>query len=153
MVKKALEEIVGVDHICDDPETLEGYSKDRSFFKSRRPSYVVRPKNTEEIQAVVKLANETLMPITPVSSGAHFYGATIPQQGGIVLDLKRMNKILNVDRRNKAVRIEPGVTWGQIKKELKSHELMPLAPLLPHSLKRNLKVMNSCLYPLFYRIP
>ena len=135
MVKKALEDIVGVDHIFDDPETLEGYSKDRSLFKSRRPSYVVRPKNTEEIQAVVKLANETLMPIIPVSSGAHFYGATIPQQGGIVLDLKRMNRILNVDRRNKAVRIEPGVTWGQIKKELKSHELMPLAPLVPHSLK------------------
>jgi len=135
MVKQALEEIVGVDHLFDDPETLKDYSKDRSLFQARSPSYVVKPKNTEEIQAIIKLSNKTLIPITPVSSGAHFYGATIPHQGGIILDLRRMNKILHIDKRNRAIRIEPGVTWGQIKKELKSHDLMPLTPLLPHSLK------------------
>jgi len=134
-VRKALEEIVGADHIFDDLETLENYSKDRSLSQPRRPSYVVKPKNTEEIQAIIKLANRTLIPITPVSSGAHFYSETIPHQGGIILDLRRMNKILNVDRRNRAVRIEPGVTWGQMKKELKKHDLIPLTPLLPHSSK------------------
>jgi len=132
MVKKALEEIIGADYISDDQETLENYSKDRGFSQPRRPSYVVKPKNTEEIQAIIKLANRTLIPITPVSSGIHFYGETIPHQGGIILDLRRMNKILNIDRRNRAIRIEPGVTWGQIKKELKAHDLMPLSPLLPH---------------------
>jgi hypothetical protein len=135
MVKQELEEIVGADHMFDDPEILESYSNDRSFFKPRSPSYVVQPENTDQVQAIVKLANKTLTPVTPVSSGAHFYGATIPQQGGITLDLSRMNKILNVDKRNRAIRIEPGVTWGQMKQELKDHELMPLPPLLPHSLK------------------
>lgn len=146
MEKKALEEIVGVDHIYDDPETLKNYSEDRSLFKPRRPSYVVKPKNTEEIQAIVKLANKTLTPITPVSSGVHFYGAAIPHQGGIILDLRRMNKILNIDRRNRTIRIEPGVTWGQVKKELKGHDLMPLTPLLPHSL-------NSALTSILEREP
>ena len=135
MIKKALEEIVGIDCVSDDPKTLESYSMDRSFFKPRRPSYVVKPRNTDEIQDIVKWANKTLTPITPVSSGVHFYGATIPQQGGIILDLSLMNKILNVDRRNRTIRIEPGVTWGQIKKELKRYDLMPLPPLLPHSTK------------------
>lgn len=134
MMKKALKEIVGADHIFDDPETLETYSKDRSFFKPRSPSFVVKPKNSGEIQAIVKMANKTLTPIIPVSSGVHFYGATIPQQGGIILDLTRMDKILNVDKRNRTIRIEPGVNWGQIKKELKNHGLMPLIPLLPHCL-------------------
>ena len=133
MEKNILEEIVGVDNVFDDPEILEEYSKDQSLCKPRRPSFVVKPHSSDEIQAIVKLANQTLTPITPVSSGVHFYGATIPQQGGIVLDLSRMNTILNVDTRNRAVRIEPGVTWGQMKKELKKHDLMPLSPLLPHS--------------------
>jgi hypothetical protein len=44
-----------------------------------------------------------------------------------------MNTILNVDTRNRTVRIEPGVTWGQMKKELKKHALMPVTPLLPHA--------------------
>ena len=133
MKKKSLEEIVGSDNVFDDPDTLEKYSGDHSICKSRSPSYVVQPSSSDEIQAIVKLANQTVTPITPVSSGVHFYGATIPQQGGIVLDVSRMNAILNVDTRNRTVRIEPGVTWGQMKKELKKHTLMPVTPLLPHT--------------------
>lgn len=135
MIKKALEDIVGIDHIFDEPALLEHYANDRSLFEPRRPSYVVKPKNKEALQAIIKLAHKTLMPITPVSSGIHFNGSTIPQQGGIIVDLSRMNRILHVDRRNRAIRIEPGVTWGQMKKELFPHQLAPLTPLVPHSSK------------------
>lgn len=134
MTIKELEKIVGRDFICDDPATLKSYSQDRSFFKPRSPSFVVKPKKTEEIQAIVQLANKSRTPIIPVSSGVHFYGATIPHQGGIILDLQRMNTIKKIDKRNRAVRFEPGVTWGQLQKDLKGHRLMPLTPLLPHSL-------------------
>lgn len=133
MEKKALAGIVGIDNVFDTPELVEEYSRDRSLSQSRSPSYVVRPNSSGEIQAIVKLANQTLTPITPVSSGVHFYGATIPQQGGIVLDLRRMKNILKVDTRNRTVRIESGVTWGELKQELKKNNLMPLSPLLPHS--------------------
>jgi hypothetical protein len=132
MEKKILEEIVGVDNVFDNPLTLGAYSRDQSICKSRSPSYVVKPHSSDEIQAIVRLANQTLTPLIPVSSGVHFYGATIPQQGGIVLDLSRRNTI-KVDTRNRTARIEPGVTWGQLKKELKRQNLMPLSPLLPHS--------------------
>jgi FAD/FMN-containing dehydrogenase len=135
MMKKTLEDIVGVDHVFDDPEVLKSYSEDRSLSEPRRPSHVVRPERTEEIQAIIKLANETLTPVVPVSSGAHFDGAAIPQEGGIILDLRRLNRVLGIDKRNRAVRIEPGVTWGQLRKELTQHELTPLTPLVPHPLK------------------
>ena len=58
MLKKGLEAIVGKKYVLDDEPTLEAYSKDLSLSTPRRPSCVVKPKNTEEIQGVVKLANK-----------------------------------------------------------------------------------------------
>jgi FAD/FMN-containing dehydrogenase len=55
--------------------------------------------------------------------------------GGIVLDLRRMDRILEVDLYNKMVRVEPGVTWGQLQAEVAKHKMMGLCPLLPHPLK------------------
>jgi FAD/FMN-containing dehydrogenase len=52
-----------------------------------------------------------------------------------MLDLNRMNRILDIDLPNKMVRVEPGVTWGQLQNELAKHKMMGLCPLLPHPLK------------------
>ena len=134
-MKQELAGIVGSEHISDDPETLERYSKDYSFVQPRKPICVVFPQNAEEVQGIVKYANEHLIPITPRSSGIGFYGASLPSQGGIVVDLTRMNKILKVDPRNKLVKIEPGVTWGQIHEELDKQDVMVCNPLLPHPSK------------------
>jgi len=131
-LKEELAGIVGSGYVSNDPETLKKYAKDYSFVQSRMPSYVAFPKNTEEIQGVVKYANERLLPITPRSSGISFYGAGIPSQGGIILDLTRMNKILEIDGRNKKVKVEPGVTWAQVQDELGKQRLMVCNPLLPH---------------------
>jgi len=135
-IKETLAGIVGVEHVSDDPETLKEYSRDGSFVQPRMPGCVVYPGNTEEIQGVVKYANERKIPVTPRSSGVSFYGATIPSQGGIILDLKRMNKIIEVDGRNKKVKVEPGVTWAQVQEELAKQGLMVCNPLLPHPAQR-----------------
>ena len=135
MVRKELIKILGAEYVFDDNEILDQYSRDRSFFPSKRPDYVVKPKNSNEVKDIVRLANEYKLHLVPSSSGIHFNGATIPAQGGIVVDLRRMNKILKVDERNRAVRIEPGVTWGQLQDELKKQNLRALNPLLPHSSK------------------
>ena len=124
--------IVGNENYSDDPEVLKRYSKDHSLLPPRMPSCVVKPGNVEEIQEIIKLANKLKMPIVPCSSGIHFYGTTIPSLGGIIMDLSRMNKILEIDERNRKVRIEPGVTWKQLQDELKKYDLMALNPLLPH---------------------
>jgi FAD/FMN-containing dehydrogenase len=134
-IKEELVGIVGSESFTDDPETIEKYSRDYSFVQPRKPSYVIYAKTTEEIQKVVKYANEHMIPVTPRSSGISFYGAGIPSQGGIILDLTRMNRILEIDGRNKKVKVEPGVTWAQAQEELGKQGLMVCNPLLPHPLK------------------
>jgi len=134
-MKQELAGIVGSEYVSDDPETIEKYAKDYSFVQPRRPSYVAYPRNTEEIRGIVKYANQHSIPITPRSSGISFYGAGIPSQGGILLDLSRMNQILEVDSRDRKVRVEPGVTWVQVQGELEKQGLMVCNPLLPHRLK------------------
>ena len=134
-IKQELAKIVGAANVSDDPAALLSYSSDCSLSTPRTPNYVASPKNTDEVQKVVKLANKNGIPIVPCSSGIHFYGNTIPNMGGIVLDLRRMNRILEFDLDNKMVRVEPGVTWGQLQAEAAKHKMMGLCPLLPHPLK------------------
>ena len=134
-MKKELTTIVGSKYVSDAPKVLKAYSKDHSFGAPRVPNYIVKPKSAGEVQEVIKLANERRMPVVPCSSGVHFNGTTVPGQGGIILDLGRMNNILEIDERNRKVKIEPGVTWGQLQSELEEHELMALIPLLPHPKK------------------
>jgi len=134
-IKESLAKIVGAENVSDDPKTLLSYSRDYSLNTPRTPNYVVRPGNTGEVQKVIKLAAEYGIPIVPCSSGVHFYGNTIPNMGGIMLDLRRMNRILDVDLPNKMVRVEPGVTWGQLQAEAAKYKMMALCPLLAHPQK------------------
>ena len=82
------------------------------------------------------------IPVTSRSSGIGFYGAGIPSLGGIVLDLRRMNRILEVDAPDRKVKVEPGVTWPQVQAELAKVGMRVSAPLLPHPLK---SVVTSCM--------
>lgn len=134
-LKQDLVGIIGTERVSDDPETLEKYAWDYSFIQPRSSSCVAYPVSAEEVQRIVKYANERLIPVTPRSSGVSFYGAGIPGEGGIVVDLSRMNKILEIDARNKRVKVEPGVTWSQVQDELEKEGLMVCNPLLPHRSK------------------
>lgn len=134
-IKEELIGIVGAESVLDDTESLKPYSRDYSLSIPGMPSYFVKPKNADEIQRIVKLANKHKLPVIPCSSGIHFNGDTVPVQGGIVLDLSRLNRILAIDERNRMARVEAGVTWEQLQPELKKHDMMALTPLLPHHLK------------------
>jgi FAD/FMN-containing dehydrogenase len=134
-IKKELTGIVGAEHVFDDAESLKPFSKDYSLSSPGMPGYVVKPESAVAIQSIVRLANKYKIPVVPCSSGIHFHGDTVPVQGGIVLDLRRMNRILTIDERNRMARVEPGVTWEQLQPELKKHDMMALTPLLPHHLK------------------
>jgi len=134
-IKKSLANIVGVDNVTDKTGRLKAYAKDHSLALPRMPSYIVEPENAEQVQGIIKVANECKIPVVPCSSGVHFHGNTIPEEGGIILNLQRMNKILKINERDRIVMIEPGVTWGQLQEELEKHDLMALIPLLPHPQK------------------
>jgi FAD/FMN-containing dehydrogenase len=131
-LKEKLIKLVGKDSFFDDTAVLESYSKDFSLVRSGMPNYVVKPKDAEEIKQILKLANKTLTPVIPVSSKVHFNGAAIPKQGGIIVDLSRFNRILEVDTLNRRVRIEAGVTWGQLATQLDKKGFRVIMPLLPH---------------------
>jgi FAD/FMN-containing dehydrogenase len=131
-IREKLLEIVGAEHFSDDPVILESYSKDFSLVPSGRPNFVVKPKDASEIRNVILAANEEGVPVVPVSSRVHFQGATIPKQGGIVLDLARMNRVLEIDEANRRVRIEAGVTWAGLTAALGEKGFRMIMPLLPH---------------------
>ncbi len=116
--KKQLEGIFGTKRVHDDKKTLEQYAQDQSFAPKRMPDFVVFAETVEEVQQVVKLANETLTPVIPYSSGLNFHGAALPDHGGIILNLSRMNKIIQTDEENWSVLIEPGVTFEQLQDEM-----------------------------------
>jgi FAD/FMN-containing dehydrogenase len=135
--EKELENIVGKTNVSHESETLKNYSKDISFVNSIRPAYVVRPRNSDDIKKIVKLTNETRTPLVPVSSGApHFRGDTIPGTGGAVMvDLSGMKKIIRIDRLNRMVMFEPGVTYGELIPVLATEGMRFSMPLLPRKTK------------------
>jgi len=133
---KKFADIVGADHFYDAPENLEAYSQDHSFVPSRKPLAVVKPRNTDEIKQIIDLANETLIPLIPTSSGLpKFHGDTIPTCPGIVVDLSGLDQVLRVDRRNRVAMIHPGVTFGKLRMALVDSGMVPYTPLLPRSTK------------------
>jgi FAD/FMN-containing dehydrogenase len=132
-----LAKIVGAGNVLQKPEVLESYSKDMSFVHPVKPSCIVKVKNAEEIQSLVKLAQETQTPLIPISSGApHFRGDTVPSAGGaIMVDLSGMKKIMRVDRYNRDVLIEPGVTFGELIPAVEKAGIRLNLPLAPRSTK------------------
>jgi hypothetical protein len=143
-MKQDLIGIVGDAYVLDDPMITEAYAKDESFVLSIKPKLVVRPGSEAEVQALVEWANKTATPLIPVSSGApHFYGDTVPSvPGAVMVDLSRMTKILRVDRRNRMVVIEPGVTYAQLQAELAKEGMRVTPPLYPRA---NKSVIGSLL--------
>jgi FAD/FMN-containing dehydrogenase len=137
MILDKLEEIVGHGNVSREQATLDQYASDFSFVNRVKPGCVVRPENTEEIQKIVKLANETLTPLVPVSSGRpHFKGDTVPGIGGaVVVDLSSMKKIIRVDRKNRVAMCEPGVTFDELIPSVEKQGLRLNMPLLPRKSK------------------
>jgi len=135
--KDALIEIVGAENVVDDPSTLDVYSRDNSFAPPMKPLMVAKPKNADDVQDIVKWANQTATPLVPVSSGApHFRGDSVPgAEGAVVVDLSGMNRIIMMDRRNRVTIVEPGVTYSQLQPELAREGLRLSMPLMPRSTK------------------
>jgi len=131
VITEKLKEIVGKEWVSDHPEELLVYSYDMTENPAHQPDFVVMPKTVEEISAIVKLANENKIPIVPFVTGSNVGGLTIPLKGGIIVDLKRMDKIIRFDQDDMYVIAEPGVTFGHINKFLKDTQFRYCYPNAP----------------------
>jgi len=116
-----LEKIVGKDFVSDKTEDLFIYSQDPGASLPRPVDFVVLPITVEEIQNIVRLANEVKIPIVPMGGGLTLSGLTIPIKGGIVIDMKRMDKILEINEISRYALIEAGVTTGRLTAYLENH--------------------------------
>lgn len=116
-----LTEIIGQDNVYTSLEDLYCYSYDASFVKSNKKDLAgiaVYPGNAEETAKILKLANEEKIPVIPRGAGTNVSGGTISVGDSIILVLKRMNKILELDRKNLIAVVEPGVVTGYLQSEV-----------------------------------
>ncbi len=118
--EEKLRAIVGEANIKTDPSDLYIYGSDSSVHHAM-PWAVVRPKTTEQVQAILRYANEALIPVIARGGGSGMCGQTVPVMGGIILDMKGMNKILEINLADVYCRVEPGVVDDDLNLALKPH--------------------------------
>lgn len=135
-VRGSLEAIVGSEHVSTRETDLLTYSVDAYWMpqmwldrghRTPTPDVVVHPASTDEVAAIVRIANEQRMPVVPWGGGSGTQGGALPIHGGITIDLKRMNRILAINERSFTVTAQAGVNGGQLEWALNDRGLT-----LPH---------------------
>jgi 4-cresol dehydrogenase (hydroxylating) len=122
----AFEKIVGKEWVFTSDEDVDlyrdAYSPLVGEADEKYASAAVAPSSTEEVQAIVRVANQYRIPIYPISTGRNLgYGGSAPVlAGSVVVDLKRMNRILEVNEANASVLVEPGVSYFDLYRHLRS---------------------------------
>ena len=130
-----LESIVGTGNVSNEPYTLECYACDSTTNLPSLPNYVVLATTVKQIQALVRLANKEKIPIVPAVGMSNTGGLTIPVEGGISLDLHKMDKIVEINEDIGYAIVEPGVTIGQLDTELKKRGYWVSLPVGPQALQ------------------
>jgi glycolate oxidase len=107
--------IVGAPYVLVEKEDAIVYEQDGSIFQVM-PEIVVIPADVEQVSAVVKAAKRANVPIVPRGSGTGLAGGAVPAEGGIVLSLSRLDRILKIDLENRIAIVEPGVINADVTK-------------------------------------
>ncbi len=89
------------------------------------PDAVVQPKTKDELITLVRWAAENRIPLTPRGKGSSGYGGAVPIKKGIVVDFRRMNRVLDINAPARTVTVEAGIIWEKLDKELGKHGLTP----------------------------
>jgi glycolate oxidase len=111
---KKLREIVGTENVFDSPEARIAYSYDAAAMKPELPAAAIRPSNAQQVSEIVLLANEERFPLVPRGSGTGLSGGALPTAGSVVLLTNHWNRILEIDKENLTVSVEPGVITAQL---------------------------------------
>lgn len=111
-------------YVLIDEEHLVRCASDQTEDLFYKPDIVLQPHTPEEISAILKYCNECNIAITPRGAGTGLSGGALPVHGGVSLDMKRFNKIINLDKRNLQVITEPGVITQELQAYVKEQGLM-----------------------------
>lgn len=115
---KDLRRRLGGENVLSAPSELRVYECDGYTIEKNRPEAVVFPRSTEQVADVVRLCNRHKVPIVPRGAGTSLAGGCLPIGGGVVVMLTRMNRILEVDLRNRFAVVEAGVPNIQLGRAL-----------------------------------
>jgi glycolate oxidase len=121
-----LGDIVGPANVLyGEPERMIDYGHDEVAGEefAHMPDVVVKPATADEIAAIMRLANRERIPVTPRGAGSGLSGGAVPVYGGILLSVERMNRILEIDRQNMVVVVEPGVITNDINEAIREFGL------------------------------
>ena len=152
MIRSELEEVVGQDFITVDKTDRLVYSTDWSWMPQMwldrgqplmPPDYIVYPASPEEISDIMEIANKYRIPVIPFGGGSGTQGGALPVFGGIILDLKRLDKIIEIDEQSLTVTAEAGLILSQLEWVLNERGLM-----LPHyPASANCATLGGCVAP------
>lgn len=121
--------IVGEQYVSDAAEERYLYSMDPGTQPSSAPDAVVMPQSVEEVSRILALASQYGVPVVPMGGGLVLSGLTRALHGGMILDLKRMNRILSVSPQSRTCVVEAGASQGMLQAYLSKHH-----PGLKHSM-------------------
>ncbi len=125
-IVEALRQIVGQDDVffgAGDAEAIEPYTHDEVVGLRADPEVVVRVRSAEQVAEIFKLAQRERVPVTPRGAGYGLSGGAVPTSGGIVLSTEKLDRILEIDKENLMVTVEPGVITGDIHRAVEAEGL------------------------------
>ncbi len=119
----ALDQALGSGRVLTDRDVLESYDHDESEVPRTLPDAVVRVRDSEEVAAVMRIASEHDMPVTPRAGGTGRTGGAVPVQGGLVLAFESMTRIKGIERHDLIAVVEPGVNTGRLHEVVEAEQL------------------------------
>jgi len=136
MIRSELAEVVGSDHVSTDETDRLVYATDWFWLPQmwldrgevpRKPDFIVRPNSAEEVSSILQIANAYRIPVIPWGGGSGSQGGALSVYGGIILDTKRMNRIIEIDEQSLTVTAQAGIVGTQLEWAVNEKGLM-----LPH---------------------
>ncbi len=119
---REISRIAGKENVLTAPEDLLCYSFDASKLNGA-PDCIVFPSDSKVVSELLKLANRERIPVFPRGAGSGMVGGAVPGQGGMVIVLARLNRILEIDTENMLAVVQPGVVTGDLQKAVSTHGL------------------------------
>jgi FAD/FMN-containing dehydrogenase len=130
---RELRKAIGANKVKDDDVVLVTYAADASPAPWRKPGYIVLPESKKDVVATLKLANKYKIPLTVMAGGVSVAGYSIPAEGGIVMDMHRMNSIIEINTDSGYAVVEPGVSYDKFTAALREKGFRAPIPTAPGS--------------------
>lgn len=115
--------VAGAGYVSQDEEQLQQAASDQTEDLSYPPEVVIQPQTPQQVGSILAHCSEHRIPVTTRGAGTGLSGGCLAVQGGVVLDMRRFNQILHLDKDNFQVTVEPGVITQVLQEEVQQHGL------------------------------